>query len=200
MSGATFALVKAKTAVEVCSRYEPDEIVLDLVTAEQTPFQLLDLLMEKQLYADACRFLAQCLPKREAVWWAWQCARQAPPGKKPAQEAAALQLVERWIHQPNEANRRPAQAAAEAAKLGSPAGAVALAVYFSGGSLTPPDQVPVPPPEHVTGVSAATAVILSAVLGDPAQTEERYRRFLALGIEVANGTNRWPEPPADARK
>lgn len=193
MAESTLAKVTAKTAAEVSKHAELSEEAGKLLDNQQTPSQFFDLLMAKQLFADACRLLAHALPKREAVWWACGCAVQvdglpSPPAK------AALQQAETWVRQPTENHRRPLLDAAEAAGIGTPAGAAALGGFVSGGSLAPPDQVPVPPPEYLTGVAVANAVILAAMLGDAAKIEERFRKFLALGIDIANGANRWKEP------
>ena len=40
---------------------------------------LLVTLLDAELWTDALRVFAYALPKREAVWWACQCARQAVP-------------------------------------------------------------------------------------------------------------------------
>jgi hypothetical protein len=38
------------------------------------------------------------------------------------------------------------------------------------------------------------AVLLAAVASEPQKAPEKHRKFLAQGIEVGNGTNRWKEP------
>ena len=81
--------------------------------------------------------------------------------------------------------------AAEAAGFGTPASTAALAAYWSGGSLAPPDAKPVPPGEHMTAEAAAGAILLAAIKPDPQQGLEKCRQFLTLGMDVARGTNRW---------
>ena len=96
------------------------------------------LLMEKAMYPDAVRFIAHALPKREAVWWGWVCARRSAGENPPPKIKAALDATEKWIAQPNDDNRRLAMAAAEKAELGTAAGCAGLAAFFSGESLAPP--------------------------------------------------------------
>jgi hypothetical protein len=129
------------------------------------------------------------LPKREAVWWACQCVRPASGAA-----ASAIQAAEAWVAEPSEARRRAAQPAAEAAGVGTPAGCAALAAFFSGGSLAPPDLTAVPPADDLTETCVAGALDLAAVQAEPEKAPERYRRFLTLGLEVADGKNRWKEP------
>ncbi len=70
-------------------------------------------------YAEAVRFVAHALPRREGVWWAWVTAKRAA-GATPAPPAkAALEATERWIAQPSDANRRLAWDAAQAADVGT---------------------------------------------------------------------------------
>jgi hypothetical protein len=147
--------------------------------------------VKTEQFPDAARFLAHALPKREAVWWACLCARQAAGANLPAKPAAALQAAERWAADPSEDNRRKAQAAAEAAEMGTPAGCAAMAAFWSGGSLGPPNVPAVPPGEFLTAHGVAGAVMLAAVLTQPEKAPEKFRKFFALGVEVGNGTNKW---------
>ena len=110
-----------------------------LVRPDLHPLDFVGLLMEKALYPDAVRFIAHALPKREAVWWGWVCARRSAGENPPPKIKAALDATERWIAQPNDDNRRLAMAAAEKAELGTAAGCAGLAAFFSGGSLAPPE-------------------------------------------------------------
>src|ERR1700694_1771337 len=112
MSNGTFAKVSAKTAAEICKHFQLGEEAQKLLRDNQAPRQFLDVLLEKKQYVDACRFLAHALPKREA---------------------------ERWVAATTDATRRAAMPAAEAADIGTPAGCTAVAAFFSGGSLAPPN-------------------------------------------------------------
>jgi hypothetical protein len=194
MSSASLSKVPARTAAEVCKRFALSEAAKPLLRETMAPRAFLDVLLQKGLYPDAIRFLAYALPKREAVWWASQCLRQAGPAGVP--QAAAIQAAETWAAAPTEENRRAAQPAADAAGLDSPAGCAALGAFFSGGSLAPPTVAPVPPAEDLTAKCAAGAVLVAAVQKEPEKAAEKYRKFCALGIDVGNGTNRWKEAAA----
>ena len=115
-----------------------------------TPRQYLDLLVERQLHADAVQFLAHALPKREAVWWACLCARPVLGPEPPPAAAAALEAARAWVIDPRDEKRRATFPAAEAAEIGTPAGCAAAAAYFSGGSLAPANLPAVAPAEHLT--------------------------------------------------
>jgi hypothetical protein len=49
----------------------------------------------------------------------------------------------------------------------------------------------VPPGEYLTAHGAAGAILLAAVQTEPAKAPEKYRKFLAVGVEVASGANKW---------
>jgi hypothetical protein len=190
MSNGPWPRVSVKTAQEVCPRFELSKEAAALVKEGQAPKQLFDLLVEKNHLLDAIRLLAHALPKREAIWWAFQCARQVHGKPEPA-VAQALTATEKWLLDPKEETRRGTEAAAEPAGLGTPAGCTAIAVFWSGGSLAPPHAPVVPPKDHLTGHGAASAILLAAVLTEPEKAEQKHRAFLKLGAEVAAGTNRW---------
>jgi hypothetical protein len=191
MSNGTLTKVTARTAAEICQHFALGEPAKQLLRDGLTPRQYLDVLLDKQHFQDAVRFLAHALPKREAVWWACLCARQSAGSNPPPKIAAALQAAEKWVSDPNEENRRAAMTAAEAAQFGTAAGCAAAAAFWSGGSLAPPNLPAVPPGEYLTAHGVTGSVLLAVVATEPEKAPEKYRKVLALGIEIANGTNRW---------
>lgn len=158
-----------------------------MLKPELTPAQYLTLLMDGQRHIDAVRFLARALPKREATWWACLAARRALGENPKAELLQALAAAERWVYTPTEENRRLCLAAAEATGFASPASWAAMAAFWSAGSMAPPDVPAVPPAEHLTGKAVAGAVLLSAVLEQPHLAADKYRLFLAQGIDIACG-------------
>jgi hypothetical protein len=180
--------VAAKTAAEICSRFELSEPARTLAQVGVSPAAYLEKLINERHFADAIRFLAYAMPKREAIWWATRCARLAAGGTAlAAEQQAALQVAERWCTSPSEDLRRSAMAASEKAQLKTPAGCAALAVFFSGGSLAPPNAPVVPPADDLTPRTVAGAVLLAAVVSEPEKAEQKYQRFLEQGINVASG-------------
>jgi hypothetical protein len=179
------------TAAEVCKNFELSKEAEALLQPNMMPRPFLDVLIANQHYQDAAKFMAHAMPKREAVWWACLCARQAYGAAPPAKEATVLQLAETWVSKPTDENRRAAHQAAEAAQFKNPAGLIGMAIFFSSGSLGPPGQAEVPPAPPLCGNAVGNSVILATVLKEPAKANERYLQFFALGFEVANGKNRW---------
>src|SRR5581483_6117015 len=58
----------------ICEAAEISEAARALLQPNMTAERYVSLLVERGEFADAVRFLAHSLPKREAVWWAWFCA------------------------------------------------------------------------------------------------------------------------------
>jgi len=186
--------VNSKT-VTISNVAELGEDAMALVRPDLHPLELVAALMDKALFPDAVRFIAHALPKREAVWWGWVCARRAAGDNPPPNIKAALDATERWIAQPNEDNRRQAMAAAQTAELSTAAGCAGLAAFFSGGSLSPPEAPPVPPGEFLTAKAVAGAVIFAAVAKQPELAPEKFRSFVAQGVEVTNRVKLWEPRP-----
>lgn len=189
MSNGTWSKVPHRTAAEVCARCAPGEEARKLLKEGLTPRAFVEQLTAAGHFPDAVQFLSQALPKAEAVWWACVCIRQANLVQGPA--LAAVMAAERWAAGPTEENRRAAEKAAEKADFGTPAGCAALAAFWSGGSMGPANVPAIPPADDLTGKGVAGAVMLAAVMGDASKATERFHRFLALGGDVASGTNRW---------
>src|ERR1017187_581622 len=177
--------------VEISTVAELGEEAMALLRPDLHPLDFVALLMEKAHYPDAVRFIAHALPKREAVWWGWVCARRAAGEKPPPKIKASLDATEKWIAQPTEDNRRSAMAAAQKAELGSAAGCAGLAAFFSGGSLAPPDAPVVPPGEFLSAKAVSGAVIFAAVAPEPEKAPEKFRSFVAQGVEVTNRVKLW---------
>lgn len=172
---------------EVLARIELDPAVLPLLDGVGTVAEGLAILEAHGQPLAAVRVLGQALPPREAVWWACVCARAAPDPAATPEDLAALQAADAWVRRPSEENRRAAMAAAEASGTRSAEAWAAVAAFWSGGSLGPPNVPEMPPAPHMCGVAAASAVILAAVRPDPAGAQDRYGRFIASARDIAQG-------------
>jgi hypothetical protein len=176
----------AATAGEVLARYEPPPAVKAGIDASQRP----DTAVRALRGADAVRFWAQAMRPRHAVCWALRCLDEAPgggpePGMRPV---AALRA---WVADPSDANRRACHSAAEAAGLEHPASLIAASVFFSGGSLAPPDLPEVAPKPNLRGDLLASALELAAVRVHPERAADTFARFVALGLETAEQPEPW---------
>jgi hypothetical protein len=189
---------RLRTVEEICQGIELRGDARRLLHDDLTPPEFFDLLVEKQQYNDAIRFLAHALPKRLAIWWGCLCLwQQSRPGPE-AKTAAVLAAACRWVFEPTEANRRAAEAPGRSAGLDSAAGCLGMAIFWSGGSMGRADLPLVPPPATLAHQALAGAVLLAAATSGPAKVRGlRRREFLALGRDVAAGRALWfeGEPP-----
>jgi hypothetical protein len=182
----------AKTAAEICRWFPLSPVAAKLVRDDLAPAPFLKLLVEKGQFADAVRFLAHTMSKREAVWWACLCLRPQQGAVVPPGVMSAQQAVEAWVADPSDAKRRAAHAADKGEGVGPPLKVLCAAAFFSDGSMGPAELQPVLPPEHLAATTAANAIVLTAVV-EPAKMNAKFSQFLALGQEVAAGKNRWKQ-------
>ncbi|MGD2067689.1 MAG: hypothetical protein PVI57_03320 [Gemmatimonadota bacterium] len=190
-------LRSGKTIREVCDTAELTEEAIALFGGGRGGLEFLKLLVEAEHYPDAVRFLAHALPKREAVWWAWTCARQAAGEEPPEEIQASLEATQRWIAEPTDELRRAAMERAQEADVGTAAGAVGLAVFLCGESIAPPEREAVPPAESLAARAISASIMLAAVSEEPERAGEKYHDFLHRGERVAERVQIWhpPEEP-----
>jgi hypothetical protein len=185
---------EGKPAIEAISEVaEMSDEAMALVKPQIHPLDYVSLLMDKKLYPDAVRFLAHGLPKREAVWWGWVSAKRTAGENPPQKIRAALAATERWIADPNDVNRRAAMDAAETAEFDTAAGCAGLGAFFSGGSIAPANAPEVPPGEYLTAKAISGAVLLAALKVEPEKAPEKFKSFVAQGVDVANRIQLWPK-------
>lgn len=131
---------------------------------------------------EAALFLAQALPRYEAVAWAARVIARLPEAQSPTLRAAHA-AVEVWLADPSEPNRRAAGDDAGRTDPPAPATLCALAAYHAGGSVAPVNQSAAPPPRGATGRFAGAAVI--AATGLAADPNQQLKRALDEGEQVA---------------
>ncbi len=192
-AGSGFALIETPLAIDVCKKFTLDEPAQALLTDKQNCRQFFELLVGREMFHDATRFLAQALPKREAVWWSTICVKAYLESKLSAADRAAVDAASGWVADPQQERCRAAEKAAEATRHETAASWCAAAAFWSGDSLAPADLPPVPPNDTLTGQAVHVAINLTAAVDDPRAAPERFRTCLQLGAAVADGKNRWPE-------
>jgi hypothetical protein len=163
---------------QLCDRAKVGDESKILLTDQSTPQQFLNLLVEKELFGDAIRLAAYLLPQREAVGWGCLCVRHILASQKGKPLPNVQVAAERWVSAPNEENRWAAKETADKEDPKTPSGLLALAAFFAGHSMAPPNLQPVPPPEHVTSEIVGGAVFLAGVINEPEKANEKYRVFM----------------------
>jgi hypothetical protein len=194
-------LRSGKTVPAICDAAEVSEEAREILAPELHGRAFVERLIETEQYTDAIAFLAHALPRREAVWWAWLCARAAAGGKPPASVIASLEATKTWIAEPTDPHRRAALDAAEVAGIGTPAGCAGLAAFLCGDTLGPAEAPPAPPGEYAAAKAIGGSINLAAVADVGTDIGARYAEFVRQGLELAERTKLWEgDAPAKERR
>ena len=172
--------------IHAAEQMELDAPARAALQSQMSPSQAVQALLAAGRTQDALKLLARLLPKRYAVAWACQCARDLPLAME---DKAGAALAEQWVREPDEPHRRAAFEFANAGGYRSIGAWLAAAAGWSGGSLAPATQeTPVPPAEHLTACAVVAAINLMAALA-PEQFEQRRGQFIAraTGLLGAGG-------------
>lgn len=184
-----FTMIAGRTVAEICGDFKLQEEAKAHLSGQPAPHGFVDKLIRAGLYADATRFLAYALPKRQAVWWVSLCVRTVSGCCSDPTSTAAVQAADTWVKNPTEPAREAALAAGGKHNFempGAPAGWTAMAAGWSGGTAKTDDENIPASPKHLTAHAAAGAIMLAAMV-EPDRATETYRRFLETGVQIAQG-------------
>ncbi len=184
---------KEPTALEIAEHLQMSDDVKEVAASVKTGPELVARLSAKGQFAKAVRVQAHLLPKRQAVWWGVHCVEEFAEQLQP-QERTAFDAARIWVADPTETHRRRCEAAAGRTKYDGPGSWLAMAAFWSGGSLTAPDMPAVSPDEKLTGQGVTSSLMIASVLGDPGQAKQRYQAFLMKAPQVASGAIPLPSP------
>ncbi len=178
------------TAEELCRPLDLEDASRRLLRPGLPPAPYIDALVDSGQFADAIRVLAVYLPKPVAIRWALDCTAAAGQGTLPPPQQACVEAVSAWLDDPGESQRRAAMRAADASGYSGPLSWIALAVFWSGGSIAPPELPEVEPEPQLCGQGVNAALLMLATHGDPTRTQERFEKIVQAGREhlaAANG-------------
>jgi hypothetical protein len=178
----------------ICQRYEPSETVRPFIRPGVSAEEFLKLLDAHQLFADALHFTAYGLPSREAIWWGSLCIwtiYRPKPREKEKEVTAVFNAVIAWIQEPTEETRRAAEATIEPAGMDTPAGGLAMALFYTGTNIAPPKLPEVKPKPFLWSKLLDNAVSLAVKKAPPDKKKECERQFLIQALEVAQSVTRW---------
>jgi len=189
-------------AAKVAARFKPSEAARALLSDDPPCKEFLQRLVARKLYADAIRLLAHLLSKRSAIWWAALCTWEACRPQPDDAANAVFQLVVDWVKQPDDTRRRQAMMLARAAGVNTPVGLLGSAVFFSTGSIAPPDAPEVLPDAWESARLVAAAVQAAGHRLAASQQGKAQAHLIQLGVDVAAHKLPWasagPEPQQQA--
>jgi hypothetical protein len=179
------------TAQELCDLAEFNEEIRESTQSVLAPRTFVEQLGRSLQLREAIRALAQVLPPGAAIAWGLASIRGVEGAVKMRGAAAAIESIEHWLAAPDEDRRRATRTAADKAGIATPAGCLGLAVFYSGGSMAPPQApVSIEPARHVCGKLVAGAMAMAAVV-EPARAQEKLRAFFDHGMRAANQMKIW---------
>ena len=187
MNGDSYYKLAEQQPIELAQRLALDKAACSLAKASETVSDFIALLAQAGQLQAALAVLAHTLPKREAVWWSCVAVRFADPPIEGSDADNAIKAAERWVYHPTEETRQPIGAAAAKAGLGTPAGWAAMAAFWSGGSLAPPDMPIVPPADDLTAKAVTGATTLAGMQPDPNCASTHFIAFIRMALDIARG-------------
>lgn len=150
------------TIMQASMQMELSDPARALLRADMSAPVAVQTLLDADQVQDALKLLARLLPKRYAVGWLCQVARDQALDPE---DKAGASLAEKWVREPNESNRRAAFEYATAGGYKSAGAWIAAAAGWSGGSLAPASQeTAVPPAEHLTACAVVAGINMLAAL------------------------------------
>jgi hypothetical protein len=183
--------VQWSLASQIADLFKLSETGGALLTDTASPESFFAELRKAGALDDALAFMGLALPRRMAIAWGRECVLKT--GRevrlRPA-DTVALSAVAAWLEDPSDERRWVAYEAANNAELESPEALLALAVFLSGGSISPPGTPqPVPAAPELTGKLVGGAVTLAAVRVQPQLIADTKAAFLDRGERYAIGSS-----------
>jgi hypothetical protein len=172
------------TTAEIAEAAKLSDEAKALLRDDLSPSRYVDLLESEKLFKDAVFFLVYGLPVPIAIRWGCHCCRELLTPEQIEQTKQSLEAAEAWSESPNDEARRAARVAAEKDGIKSPADMLGMGVFFSGGSLTPPNTPETPPPPYVAQKMTAGGIQIAVLKNTPEKAEERYKKALQISRDL----------------
>jgi hypothetical protein len=175
-----------KTA-EIANEANLSEEARALIKEDIGPSRYVDLLESQGLFKDAILFLTHGFPIQLTIKWGCSCSRELLSIQQIEKCKASLQAADSWLEAPGDQTRWDARNAAEKSNMSSPVDLIAMAAFFSGGSIAPPEAPATFPPPYLASKLAGGAIQMVVVSQYPEKSADRYRRTLQISREIVKG-------------
>jgi hypothetical protein len=172
------------TTAEIAALAKLSDEAKALLRDDLSPSRYVDLLENEKLFKDAVFFLGYGLPPSIGIRWGCRCCRELLTPEQIEKTKPSLEAAEAWVESPSDEARRAARDAAEKDGIKSPADFLGMAVFFSGGSVTPPNAPEAPPPPYVAQKMTASSIQIAVLTNTPEKAGERYKKALQISREV----------------
>jgi hypothetical protein len=177
--------VVAKKACDIINADQLSAGSRAMINDEDSPRDLIHKLALADKWPDALTVMANCLPRREAAWWACMCSRRI----KAVDDVKALEAAEQWVFKPTDERRAVAFREAQNSASSSAAALAALAVASSSSRLSLDEYTKIR-----LDASTFPDLVVAAILVAEGKVEEDegaspFRLFLDMGEDIAQGGN-----------
>jgi hypothetical protein len=152
-----------------------------LVKEDSTPSAYLESLEQQQLFQDAIKFQTYKLSTDSGIKWAIACIKELRSPESKQQKDEPLDAADQWVKFPGDPTRWAAKKASDKTEKNGPSNLVAMAVFFSGGSMAPPGAPETPPPQYAAQKFISGSVLVTVVSHEPKKANERYQQALKMG-------------------
>lgn len=180
----------APGAAEVIAQFQLGKVVTLRPAEMETCDAFAKRCLKEGADNDAIEFLARALPKRLGVWWA-VCCIEAANAEKDAKDAELIAHVTDWVTAPSESLRRRIMELAQATEMNTAAAWAGVTVFWSHGSMAPPNAPAVPPGPELPGKALSGSVILASVVKSPEKAPSRRASFVEMAQSIASGKRLW---------
>ena len=132
----------------------------------------------------AVRFMAHCLPRFDAIQWRYRTLERTPP--RSPRHAEIRTGIAGWLMDPSDKRRRAVFELAQAVGIETPDATAGLALFLSGGSMTPAElENGVQPPAGVFGQAVAGTILLAGQAQGPQNFDKELDVLLGIGLAIA---------------
>jgi hypothetical protein len=172
------------TARAVFEQYPSARERINTPSTDELPADFARRLVAQGKFEDAIAFCAFLLARREAVWWGCRSLRTLL-GDAAGMAADGLQAAEAWAQRPDEGGRLAARDVAGRGHYDNPKTWLAFAAAWSGGSISPNQNYPVPVPPYLTAHMIRIAIFLGPRLVKVPERGPRLRACVEDGIQIS---------------
>jgi hypothetical protein len=172
----------AATADEIVGRHRLRQSVKLTPEAEETPPEFLGRLMQLRNLDSALQFLAFALPRRCAVAWLVQSAKEMT--ELTPEEQTAITIAGDWLKSPVDSLRRKLFAEGQSVEPSRPVHWIGSAIFFSSGSIAPEGSPMVAPGPKVAGQCVFAGITMTVLAAPPTEHSSRRKQILEKGMQI----------------
>lgn len=175
-------------ASDICKLFKVStegESVLE--NKDPSSLDFLKSLVQIKAYKDIVNFVVFSLSLNQSLGWSYDCLRTL---SSPEEETIGLDtLIPSWLQKPTNVTRESIRQKSETINYANPWGLLGMAVYWSGGNISPEGKPEVLISEQVIRSLIANSIIFAALRGDATFIEQRFLDFVKKGLLILSKIN-----------